>query len=78
MFLGVARAAQGRGVGSRLLKAGTRRCDDEGLPAYLETQTERNLGFYRRHGFEVVSETLPRRDAPRLWSLWREPRSQVR
>jgi ribosomal protein S18 acetylase RimI-like enzyme len=74
MFLGVARAAQGRGVGSRLLRAGTRRCDAAGLPVYLETQTERNLGFYRRHGFDIVSETRPRPNAPRLWSLWREPR----
>jgi ribosomal protein S18 acetylase RimI-like enzyme len=72
MFLGVARAAQGRGVGSRLLTAGVRRCDDAGLPVYLETQTERNLGFYRRHGFEILSEARPRRGAPRLWSLWRE------
>jgi ribosomal protein S18 acetylase RimI-like enzyme len=75
MFLGVARAAQACGVGSRLLMAGTRRCDAAGLPAYLETQTERNLGFYGRHGFKIISEARPRRDAPRLWSLWREPQS---
>jgi ribosomal protein S18 acetylase RimI-like enzyme len=72
-FLGVARAAQGRGVGSRLLKVATDRLDAEGSPAYLETQTERNVGLYRRHGFEVISEHKPRADAPRLWSMWREP-----
>jgi len=73
MFLGVSRAAQGHGVGSRLLKVGTDRCDAAGLPAYLETQTERNIALYRRHGFEVISQNHPRSDAPPLWSMWREP-----
>ncbi len=73
MFLGVARAAQGHGVGSRLLKVGVDRCDAAGLPAYLETQTERNIALYRRHGFEVTGENRPRPDAPPLWSMWREP-----
>jgi ribosomal protein S18 acetylase RimI-like enzyme len=72
-FLGVARAAQGRGIGSRLLKAGLDRCDAAALPAYLETQTERNIALYRRHGFEVTGENRPRPDAPPLWSMWREP-----
>jgi ribosomal protein S18 acetylase RimI-like enzyme len=72
-FLGVARAAQGRGIGSRLLTAATRRLDAEGVPAYLETQTERNIALYSRHGFSVISEHRPRPDAPRLWSMWREP-----
>jgi ribosomal protein S18 acetylase RimI-like enzyme len=75
MFLGVSRAAQGHGVGSRLLKVGTDRCDAAGLPAYLETQTERNIALYRRHGFEVTTENRPRPDAPPLWSMWREPRT---
>ncbi|MGA0599801.1 GNAT family N-acetyltransferase [Caulobacter sp. KR2-114] len=72
-FLGVAPEAQGRGVGSRLLKVGTDRCDAAGLPAYLETQTERNVALYRRHGFEVISEHRCRADAPLMWSMWREP-----
>jgi ribosomal protein S18 acetylase RimI-like enzyme len=73
-FLGVARAAQGRGIGSRLLKAATDRLDAQHLPAYLETQTERNIALYSRHGFTVISEHKPRPDAPRLWSMWRDPR----
>ncbi|HZK99443.1 MAG TPA: N-acetyltransferase [Caulobacteraceae bacterium] len=74
-FLGVARAAQGRGVGSRLLDVATARLDAQGQGAYLETQTERNIGLYRRHGFEVISEHKARPDAPPLWSLWRDPRA---
>jgi ribosomal protein S18 acetylase RimI-like enzyme len=72
-FLGVTREAQGHGVGSRLLKVATGRLDGQAVPAYLETQTERNLALYRRHGFEVISEHRPRPDAPMLWSMWREP-----
>ena len=71
-FLGVAPEAQGHGVGSRLLKVGTDRCDAAALPAYLETQTERNVALYRRHGFEVISEHRCRADAPLMWSMWRE------
>jgi ribosomal protein S18 acetylase RimI-like enzyme len=72
-FLGVTPAAQGHGVGSRLLKVGTDRLDAQRLPAYLETQTERNVGLYRRHGFNVISEHRARPDAPPMWSMWREP-----
>jgi ribosomal protein S18 acetylase RimI-like enzyme len=72
-FLGVTREAQGHGVGSRLLKVATDRLDGQALPAYLETQTERNIALYRRHGFTVISEHKPRADAPTLWSMWRDP-----
>jgi ribosomal protein S18 acetylase RimI-like enzyme len=75
MFLGVSRAAQGRGIGSRLLKVGTDRCDTAGMPAYLETQTERNIALYQRHGFVVTGENRARPDAPPLWSMWREPQA---
>ena len=74
-FLGVTPEAQGHGVGSRLLKSGTDRLDAAGQPAYLETQTERNIALYVRHGFTVVSEHKPRADAPPLWSMWREPQA---
>jgi ribosomal protein S18 acetylase RimI-like enzyme len=72
-FLGVAPAAQGRGVGSALLRAANARLDAEALPAYLETTTPRNVALYRRHGFEVISEHKARADAPPMWSMWREP-----
>jgi len=71
-FLGVAPAAQGHGVGSALLRAANARLDAEGLPAYLETGTTRNVALYRRHGYEVISEHRARADAPLMWSMWRE------
>ncbi|HVN01871.1 MAG TPA: N-acetyltransferase [Caulobacteraceae bacterium] len=72
-FLGVAPVAQGRGVGSALLRAANARLDAEGLPAYLETGTTRNVALYERHGFKVLSEHKARADAPTMWSMWREP-----
>jgi ribosomal protein S18 acetylase RimI-like enzyme len=63
---------QGRGIGSAMLQPVLDRCDADGIPAYLESSKERNLAFYRRHGFEVSGE-LSVADGPRLWLMWREP-----
>jgi hypothetical protein len=32
------------------------RVDADGMPAYLESSSERNLALYGRHGFEITSE----------------------
>jgi len=70
--LGVDPARQGRGVGSELIRPGLELCDREGLSAYLETATERNVAFYGRHGFSVTEEVhLPK--GPPMWLLWRDP-----
>ncbi len=70
--LGVEPALQGQGVGSRLLGPGLALCDTEGLPAYLETATERNVVFYNRHGFDVTDRIdLP--NGPPVWLMWRAP-----
>lgn len=64
---------QRTGVASSLLRPVLERCDAEGLPAYLETQTERNVPFYAGHGFaEVGGIDLPA-GGPHLWLMWRRP-----
>ncbi len=64
----------GRGTGSRLLRPILDRADAEGVHCYLESTSERNLSFYRRHGFEVVrQETIPL-GGPPIRMLIREPR----
>jgi ribosomal protein S18 acetylase RimI-like enzyme len=65
-------AAQGRGLGGAAVRAGLERVAGSGLPAYLETATERNLGFYRAIGFEVLGDWRVANDGPRFWSMWRE------
>lgn len=52
-LLGVDPEGQGKGIGSTLLHESLKTLDEDGLPAYLETGTERNVRFYKRFGFEV-------------------------
>jgi ribosomal protein S18 acetylase RimI-like enzyme len=60
-----------RGIGSRLLDPVLAKAEAEGLPCYLETQAERNLAFYGKHGFEVTEELrVPGCPLP-LWTMWR-------
>lgn len=71
--LGTEPARQGEGIGSALMAPVLEVCDQDELPAYLETATERNVDFYTRHGFRVMEElSLP--DGPRVWLMWRDPR----
>jgi len=73
--IGARRRFQGLGVGSALLKAGTRVCDEAGMPAYLESSSLRNAELYMRHGFEVFAEAPVGEGGPPLRFMWREPRS---
>ena len=54
--VGVLPAMQGRGLGRALLGPTLRRCDKEGLPAYLEASSERNAALYARLGFKLIDE----------------------
>ena len=65
---------QGEGLGSAVMQPVLERCDADGLPAYLESTKERNVGFYEQHGFEVVGKEQIASDGPMLWLMWREPR----
>jgi GNAT superfamily N-acetyltransferase len=71
--LGTDPPAQGRGVGSALLRPGLELCDREGLPAYLESSKERNVAFYARFGFRVTGEVQLPGAGPKVWLMWREP-----
>jgi ribosomal protein S18 acetylase RimI-like enzyme len=71
--LGTAVEQQGKGVGSALMRPVLEHCDTEGIPCYLESSKERNLAFYRRHGFEVVREVPLPGNGPPIWTMWREP-----
>lgn len=71
-LLGVDPAFQGRGLGGELLRPALARCDETGVPAYLETQKFENLAFYERFGFRVTRE-LAVDDSPTIWLMWREP-----
>ena len=72
--LGVDPELQGRGFGSHLVQPGLRRCDRERLPAYLETDTERNVALYKRHGFMITEEFALPGGGPPIWLMWRDPK----
>lgn len=65
-------AVQGRGAGSAAVEAGLRRAAGR-LPAYLETATEPNLGFYQALGFQVTADWVVPIGGPPFWSMLREP-----
>jgi ribosomal protein S18 acetylase RimI-like enzyme len=71
--LGVDPPAQGRGVGRALLDHWLAGVDADALPAWLETDRQANLAFYRRAGFEVArrSEVL----GTTIWCMLRPERS---
>lgn len=72
-FLGTQRESQRSGIGSRVIGFMLERCDQEGIPAYLEASSPENVPFYRRHGFEVI-EDLHLKNGPTFWAMMREPR----
>ena len=58
-FIGVDPARQGLGLGSAMLKETLKRCDADGLPAYLESSNPKNVPLYERFGFEVMGVVQP-------------------
>ena len=69
-ILGVDPDFHGRGHGTATIAMGLARTDARHKPAYLETYKERNLSFYRRHGFEVLTAEEPP-EGPPFWTMLR-------
>ncbi|MFI8302021.1 GNAT family N-acetyltransferase [Streptomyces sp. NPDC085927] len=74
-MIGVAPGRQGEGLGTALIGSVLDRCDREGLPAYLEASSVRSRLLYERLGFAPAGEPLQLPDGPRMWPMWREPRT---
>lgn len=54
-ILGIAPAAQGQGLGAKLLAPTLAEADAAGAPCFLETFTPRSVGFYERLGFRAAA-----------------------
>jgi ribosomal protein S18 acetylase RimI-like enzyme len=68
---------QRQGLGGELMGTVFEIADAEGLPCYLETETEVNVAYYRRHGFDVRTEWDLRTDdsvGPHMWGMLRRSR----
>ena len=69
-ILGTEPERQGKGLASAVMAPILGRCDSLGLPAYLDTATERDVSFYRGRGFLVVGE-VQLRHSPHFWVMTR-------
>ena len=71
--LGVDPPLQGKGYASVLLRSRFERSDREGLPYYLDTQTEKNVSTYEHYGFKVVEEYRIPGTTFNNWAMLRKP-----
>jgi len=69
-FLGVHPDWHGRGAGRALLAELHAESDEGGLPTYLETGTEKNVGFYEGDGYAVVGDVALPSGVP-MWLMER-------
>lgn len=72
LMLGVLPGWQRRGLGSALVEEGLDRAGQAGCPCYVETCDERNLPFYRRHGFRVLGSAPLGPGGPAGWAMRRD------
>ena len=52
--IGVHPEHQGRGIGKAILGSFLKIVDEQGSPAYLETDVDRNVALYEKFGFKVI------------------------
>jgi ribosomal protein S18 acetylase RimI-like enzyme len=71
--IGVEPTCQGRGIGSRLLQPILDKADADGVLCYLETEGERNVRFYEKHGFKVAEQGRVPKLGVQVWAMRREP-----
>jgi len=76
-YLGTRRDRQGEGLGTQMLQHVLAGLDTDGMPAYLESSSERNLPLYERNGFRVVGELQALGHGPAIWRMWREPQPRT-
>lgn len=72
VYLGVEPARQRHGIGGILLQPTITLADAEGMPCYVESADERNLSFYKKHGFSIVVHGKVPKGGPQVWALVRE------
>ena len=63
----------GRGLGAALMKHALQKCDEQSLPAYLESSNPRNISLYERHGFEVMGK-IETPSSPLMTPMYRPAR----
>ena len=63
---------QGKGFGGLLINTMLKTIESDGLPVYVETNTEKAMSIYQKYGFEILENTIiPETDIP-LWCMLRK------
>lgn len=77
MLFGTHEGAQGKGLGSQVMRKMTAYLDQHGLSAYTESSNVRNIPFYQRHGFKILEQPLSGmpEGTPTVTTLWRDPKT---
>ena len=70
-YLAAEPSDQGKGLGSALLSALTSEAKHKQRPVYLECTNEKNVSFYRAHGFDVT-HVVQGNDIPTVWCMLNE------
>jgi len=76
-YLGVEPRRQGRGLGTCLLAPVLELCERDGIPAHLESSTERSKALYERNGFVLTGTFKMPARGPLLREMWRDANSAV-
>lgn len=71
--IGVDPAWQGRGVASLLLRSRLKRCDQDGVPAYLEASKPTGVPLYEHFGFRRAQNLELPTGGPVVTTMWRSP-----
>lgn len=72
--IGIDPIFQGKGYAGILLSSKLKKIDEEHLPCFLETQSEKNVLIYKRYGFKIVEEgKIPGTKLPH-WAMLRDKR----
>jgi len=53
--IGVHPECQGQGIGKAMLASFLKVVDEQGMPAYLEADVDRNIALYKKFGFKVIA-----------------------
>ena len=71
--IAVEEAHRSQGIGAALVGWGLERAATDGVAAFLETGSDRTVGYYERFGFRVVHEGEPAVDGPHVWFMRLDP-----
>lgn len=69
--IGVKASSRGQGIGGLLMQPVLTSAGAADIPCYLETHNERNVAFYLKHGFRVMSESKIPKHGLRVWAMLR-------